>query len=962
MLDMRNTWKKAGLAISVVGILFATFVVFVAVAQAGPAIELGASARRGVPSGVLPPVDTRAEQALQTPSAASSAAASHIDTTSVWTIPSPAYKISIMADGIYQLSYSYLAAAGLPVDTLDPTTFRMFWMGQEIAIRVIGEENGKFDSGDVVLFYARSVDAMYFEGLTPINKYTGTNVYWLTYGGSPGLRMAVQDGSGAGASPDPFQHTEQLEFSMVQANSPTPTYFPGIPDLLDAEHWYRDWYQTGSSGVYSRNPYTFTAKYAASDPYKATFTARILGDRSVQHRMRFYLNGNLMLDDNTSGSGKTVFQTSTLVPQRYLVDGTNAIKVELVSPRDKIYLDWMKLVYYDRYVAESDRLAFSAPAPGAWRYSVTQFSTDKIEVYDVSDLIATQVVTPTTPSGSGPYTVTFGAASTGNGRYFALTSAARQTPASIEQVVPLASAYTPLDLLLPTQGADYIIITHRDFFDQALRLANHRASQFSRIKVIDVQSIYDQFNGGLMSAESIHDFLAYARATWVKPAPSYVVLMGDGSYDMRRYTLGAANVTYIPPYLVGVDPVKGETASDNRFVMLEGNDLVPDMHIGRLPVNTLAEARTMVNKIIAYEDEGCGCQSGGWRRNLLFVTDNLDTGGDFYESSDHFLYTDYPTNTVRSPLIPPTYTFTRAYLGRTCDFAGCQQMITNTLNTTGALFVSYVGHGNTDVWAGEGLLTLTVIDSLEPSACLPIMLPMTCLEGSFHEADSSISVLAESYTRAVDAATGVGKGAIAGFSPTGWGTVSAHDLLEEGLFQAVFHEGIDTLGAATTYAKRYLVDNDTYNSYEDVLDTFLLIGDPGLRIKTEAICEIPTGIVLAGFDVHRRGSGVRVSWRTNSEVKALSFNVLRAEGAGGRPAEADYAAVNPEPIFAQLSGSNYGASYFYDDAPVEVGQNQWYMLEITDLDGKRTLHGPVEVAALPLRVYLPQVGHAPSVN
>ena len=142
----------------------------------------------------------------------------------------------------------------------------------------------------------------------------------------------------------------------------------------------------------------------------------------------------------------------------------------------------------------------------------------------------------------------------------------------------------------------------------------------------------------------------------------------------------------------------------------------------------------------------------------------------------------------------------------------------------------------------------------------------------------------------------------------------------------------------------------------------MLIGDPGLRIKTEAICEIPTGIVLAGFDVHRRGSGVRVSWRTNSEVKALSFNVLRAEGAGGRPAEADYAAVNPEPIFAQLSGSNYGASYFYDDAPVEVGQNQWYMLEITDLDGKRTLHGPVEVAALPLRVYLPQVGHAPSVN
>ena len=69
-------------------------------------------------------------------------------------------------------------------------------------------------------------------------------------------------------------------------------------------------------------------------------------------------------------------------------------------------------------------------------------------------------------------------------------------------------------------------------------------------------------------------------------------------------------------------------------------------------------------------------------------------------------------------------------------------------------------------------------------------------------------------------------------------------------------------------------------------------------------------------------------------------------------------AINPAPIFAQLSGSNNGASYFYDDAPVEFGQSRWYMLEIIELDGSRTLHGPVDVAAPPWRVYLPQVGRA----
>ena len=53
--------------------------------------------------------------------------------------------------------------------------------------------------------------------------------------------------------------------------------------------------------------------------------------------------------------------------------------------------------------------------------------------------------------------------------------------------------------------------------------------------------------------------------------------------------------------------------------MLVGNDLMPDMNIGRLPVNTLAEATTMVDKIIAYEETQCGCQSGGGARTCFLL-------------------------------------------------------------------------------------------------------------------------------------------------------------------------------------------------------------------------------------------------------------------------------------------------------------------------------------------------------
>ena len=66
----------------------------------------------------------------------------------------------------------------------------MFNAGQEVAIRVIGEEDGKLDAGDLVLFFGQGVDT----------RYTDTNVYWLTYGGTAGLRMGAR-ASVAGGTP-----------------------------------------------------------------------------------------------------------------------------------------------------------------------------------------------------------------------------------------------------------------------------------------------------------------------------------------------------------------------------------------------------------------------------------------------------------------------------------------------------------------------------------------------------------------------------------------------------------------------------------------------------------------------------------------------------------------------------------------------------------------------------------------
>jgi len=95
----------------------------------------------------------------------------------------PAYKILVDQDGLYQVSYTDLQAAGVPtseLNSLDPQTFQLFNQTDEVALYVEGEKDGKFHPTDYFLFYGQKV----------YTKFTDTNVYWLSWGNTKGLRMS----------------------------------------------------------------------------------------------------------------------------------------------------------------------------------------------------------------------------------------------------------------------------------------------------------------------------------------------------------------------------------------------------------------------------------------------------------------------------------------------------------------------------------------------------------------------------------------------------------------------------------------------------------------------------------------------------------------------------------------------------------------------------------------------------
>jgi hypothetical protein len=561
-----------------------------------------------------------------------------------------------------------------------------------------------------------------------------------------------------------------------------------------------------------------------TDSYTSTLRVSLYGAADQDHHTKLYVNSQLVEDATWEGFVGRISEVS--FPQSYLVED-NTIKVECLKdpgiPYDIVFVDWVEVGFHDTYIAENDRLRFSGDQAGTWEYHVDGFTASDIEAFDITDPVSPTHIISTTVESTSIYTHTlkFEDTITDRREYLALTAAQRLSPLSIVQD-------TPSDLHSTSNGADYIIITHSDFAvhlpgdrDDIYDLESHRQSQGLRTMVVDVQDVYDEFSYGILDARAIRDFLAYAYQNWVPPAPSYVLLVGDGNYDFKN-NLGNSPPNYVPPYLSRVDPSLGETACDNHYVAVNGDDILPDMHIGRLPVTSSAEASTVINKILDYEQPP---PDGDWNQKALFVADNVpDDAGDFVALSDDIVdnylpgpYTDdqvYLNDYCGPPTSPPT----------PCPAATAA--IIEAIND-GRLLVNYIGHGATVSWAQERVFradaTRNDIASLTNGPKLPMMLSMTCSTGYFHHTSSPC--LDESLLRAED------KGAIASWSATGFGMALGHHYLDQGFFTAVFNDKQD-IGTATYLGKLNLYENTS--GYHDLLDTYILFGDPFMKLNLPA--------------------------------------------------------------------------------------------------------------------------------
>jgi hypothetical protein len=357
-----------------------------------------------------------------------------------------------------------------------------------------------------------------------------------------------------------------------------------------------------------------------------------------------------------------------------------------------------------------------------------------------------------------------------------------------------------------------LVITHPDFSAALAPLVALRESQGRTVAVANVLGIYDAWGDGRPHPQHIRAFIQHAYDHW-DPKPTFVLLVGDGSFDPRRY-LPTSSATFIPPYLADVDPWAGEAAADNRYVCVHGADALPDMMIGRLPVKTAMEAQVVVDKIVSYETAPA---EGEWTGKVVLVADDPDAAGDFLALAD----------AEQAARVPSLLEVTKHYCAEgSPDADDCSTWRAATMRygiigdwNEGAFLFAYTGHASWQQWGGPvPFFHLDDLPSLYHRGRMPVTLGMTCFTSAFQRPEPTLD----------ESLVTLPNGAVATWGSTGLGLIGGHASLSRGFFSAVFADKVDTMGEAELATKLHLASTD-----EDLelLDIFLVLGDPSTRLN-----------------------------------------------------------------------------------------------------------------------------------
>ncbi|MBN2414889.1 type IX secretion system sortase PorU [bacterium] len=636
-------------------------------------------------------------------------------------------RIPVREEGVYAISGKSLQDLGVTLSYVDPATIKICGNGGRelphslsgvpadtlgtVPCLVEGVEDGTFDSNDRIIFYGRGTDDLEWDGSAGrfrhyLNRYTRTNIYWLIYNdGRDGKRFVPRAG-GDPAAATVMSTFRDVVFVEQDINNPVEG------GLVWYGHQFRSTIPSYSTQVSMPDP-------DESEP--VDFFFRWVGGTIGQHNFSIDWNDEPVQSlsvTSTLGSEREASHTGTVI------DGENRLSMQYSyagsAPEPYAFLDWFDIEYTRTIRSHDGAVRFFSPAvSGLYAYRLQGFPSRPL-VFDVTDPGDAGIVEA--EANGGEFRIVRRQEGPEPSRFIACNPGNLPVPAGM-------SIDENSDLKSESNGGDLLIITHADFMDQALRLAEHRRTADSlQVQTVDIQDVYDEFSAGVFDPTAIRYAVSYAFEHW-NPRPSYLLLFGDGDFDYRDI-ISPAGENWIPPFEFDGVFYSQSRASDDWYTYVSGDDMVMDLAVGRLPVRTAGEARTVVDKIIQYDTNPV---QGVWKQVTTLVGDDEKAAGGQGNEINHINASEY----IAENVIPDRFNVDKIYLteypevitgdGLRKPEAG-DRLIENI--NQGTIIVNYIGHGNQKLWAHEWIFHRDIdFSRLTNSEKLPLFYAATCSFG-----------------------------------------------------------------------------------------------------------------------------------------------------------------------------------------------------------------------------------------
>lgn len=654
------------------------------------------------------------------------------------------YKFGVSKEGVYKIDKVFLTELGINTSAVNTNTLGVFGFGGmlpeanadynnddlvENYVLRSGLDDGSFDDGDYILFYAQGPQGWNYDASEDTythvkHLYSDISYYFISTDQAEGKTISFQSNFSSPATYETWDYDHTVVWDTEKNNI-----------IKSGRRWFDE-----QMDIYE-NTKTYTTAIANLNTTEKAHIRSFVAGKSNTYTPKIQITGNganisATFPITPVSTENNYAATAFLADSFTLTSGNINFTASFTGVTGDVgWVDYIELQARATTKYENAQLIFrdgrGVSAGGFTKYHVD--GPDDIIIWDISN-----------PTHVFSQAFSYDAA---NKNYFTLPADSLKTFIAFKT----ENAFPASDLVITgetanqnlhdiTRTPDYIIVAYPAFLSEARKLAAwHYDTNGYDTLVASTEQVYNEFSSGTQDISAIRNFMRmfYDRAAGDENLmPDNLLLVGDASYDYKNISYAAAdNTNFVPTYQSAESVNQVATfPTDDYYVCLdaeEGADMsddinLIDMGIGRFPAKNLDEVAGIVSKVMHYKSPET---FGNWRNTICFIADDEDGNAHIDDADDIASYFDTAL---------PVYNLNKIYIDAYQQVPGAggerypdANIAINNQIFTGALIFNWAGHGNEQNWAQERILSIDDINGWENFDKLPFFITATCSFSKF---------------------------------------------------------------------------------------------------------------------------------------------------------------------------------------------------------------------------------------